>query len=404
MPALESLTLKQLFRRPARTMALVLLAMLLSLSIMGGTLIISGLKSGLDSLETRLGADIMVVPYEVRTKTNLNNLILQGNNGYYYVDKQYLSKLYDGSIDGIGQISEQYYFATASSGCCSAALQLIAFDPGTDFTIKPWINVAYKKELQDCEIVVGNDINAFPGDTLIFYGVECTVAARMDKTGTYLDTSVYTSQATIEKLIDNAQTKQLVAYTGNTSPSTHASCVLINVADGYTVEEVLNDINIHVKKVVAVQSKSLIANVAEGLSNVSGIISVLVAVIWILSLIIMVIAFTMMINERKKEFAIIRVIGASEKMLTHMVLKEAFTVSAAGSLLGALFGFLIVSLFSGMIEESLNLPFLLPSVPWLVGLFLAAFFAAAIAGSLAASYAAFRISRIDPALILREDN
>ncbi len=404
MPAIESFTLKQLSRRPARTTALILLTMLLSLSIMGGTLIVSGLKSGLDSLETRLGADIMVVPYEVRTKTNLNNLILQGNNGYYYVDRQYLNKLYDGSIAGIGQISEQYYFATASSGCCSAALQLIAFDPETDFTIKPWINVSYKKELQDCEIVVGNDINAFPGDTLVFYGVECTVAARMDKTGTYLDTSVYTSHATIEKLIENAQSKQLAAYTGNTSPSTHASCVLINVAEGYTVEEVLNDINIHVKKVVAIQSKSLISNVAEGLSNVSGIISALVVVVWILSLIIMVISFTMMINERKKEFAVIRVIGASEKMLTRMVMKEAFTVSAAGSLPGAALGLLVISLFSGMIEDSLNLPFLLPSVPGLAILFVAAIIASTIAGSLAASYAALRISRIDPALILREDN
>ncbi|MBP3206057.1 MAG: ABC transporter permease [Lachnospiraceae bacterium] len=404
MPAFRSLTLKQLSRRPARTTALILLAMLLSLSITGGTLIISGLKSGLDSLESRLGADIMVVPYEVRTKTNINNLFLQGNNGYYYVGKQYLDKLYDGSIEGIGQISEQYYFATASSGCCSAALQLIAFDPKTDFTIKPWINVSYKDELQDCEIVVGNDINAFPGDTLVFYGVECKVAARMDKTGTYLDTSVYTSPATIEKLIENAQSRQLAAYTGNTSPSTHTSCVLINVAEGYTVEEVLNDINVHVKKVVAIQSKNLIANVANGLTNVSGIISVLVLVIWILSLIIMVIAFTMMINERKKEFAIIRVVGASEKMLTHMVVREAFVVSSSGSLLGALFGSLIVSLFSGMIEESLDLPFLLPSVPELAVLFLTALLAATVSGSLAASYAALRISRIDPALTLREDN
>ena len=402
MPITESFTMKQLFRRPARTTALVLLAILLSLSIMGGTLIISGLKSGLHSLETRLGADIMVVPYEVRTKSNLNDLVLQGNAGYYYVAKKDLAKLYQ--VEGIGQISEQYYFATASAGCCSVPLQLIAFDPETDFTIKPWINVAYKKELQDFEIVVGNDINAFPGDKLLFYGTECTVAARMDRTGTYLDTAVYTSEATIEKLIENAKLKQLAAYTGNTSPSTHASCILINVADGYTVEEVLNDINIHVKKVVAIQSKNLISNVADGLSKVSGIVGALVAAIWALALIIMIVAFTMLINERKKEFAVIRVIGASQSMLTKMVLKEALVVSAFGSLIGAGIGLMAVSLFSNMIESSFDLPFLLPSTPGLLGLFAASFAAATIAGSLAASYAALRISRIDPAIILREDN
>ena len=120
MTITDHFTVKQLVRRPARTAALVLLSMLLSLSIMGGTLVISGLKSGLNSLESRLGADIMVVPYEVRTKTNLNDLVLQGNAGYYYVSKSDLTKLY--KTEGIGQISEQYYFATASAGCCSAPL------------------------------------------------------------------------------------------------------------------------------------------------------------------------------------------------------------------------------------------------------------------------------------------
>lgn len=395
-------TAKQLIRRPARTTALILLSVLLSLSIMGGTLVISGLKSGLNSLESRLGADIMVVPYEVRTKTNLNDLVLQGNAGYYYVAKNDLEKLY--KIEGIGQISEQYYFASSSASCCFASLQLIAFDPETDFTIKPWINVAYKKELEDFEIVVGNDINAFPGDKLAFYGTICTVVARMDRTGTYLDTSVYTNQATVEKMIENAKLNQITAYAGTTSPATHASCVLINVADGYTVEEVLNDINIHMKKVVAIRSKNLISNVADGLSNVSGIISALITAVWILALIIMFIAFTMLINERRKEFAVLRVIGASGNMLTKMVLKEAFTVSALGSLIGTGLGFLIVSMFSNLIEESLNLPFLLPSAPGLLGLIAASFAASAIAGSAAASYAAFRIGRIDPALILREDN
>ncbi len=398
------ITLKQLYRKPVRTLGLILLGVILSLSIIGGTLIISGLRSGLDSLEDRLGADIMVVPVELRSKAGFNTDILQGNKGYYYVERDYLNSLYNGGIKGIGQISEQYYFATASADCCTAPMHLISYDPKTDFTIKPWIEVSYKDELKDCEIVIGYDINLEPGDVLYFFGVPCTVAARMEQTGTYLDTAVYTTQSTIEALIKNAIDNNLPAYTGTTAPSTHVSSVLINVADGYSIDEVLQAINENIDEVYAVKSKSLITNVAEGLTSVSGIISTLIIVIWILSISVMAVAFVMIVNERKKEFAIIRVTGASEKMMQKMIKKEAFIVSAVGSILGAVLGISVVSLFSESIENYLDLPFLLPSPANLLGIFILAIAAATISGSIAASFAVYRISRLDPALILQEDN
>ena len=107
MSITDHFTAKQLMRRPARTTALMLLSILLSLSIMGGTLIISGLKSGLDSLESRLGADIMVVPYEVRTKTNLNAADFDFNRASFGIAKSDLSKLY--KIEGNGVQSTQAY-------------------------------------------------------------------------------------------------------------------------------------------------------------------------------------------------------------------------------------------------------------------------------------------------------
>ena len=162
MSVFKSISYKNIARRPGRTFILILLSALLCFSVTGGSLAITSLKGGLISLKSRLGADIMVVPYEATTKTNFSNMILQGNPGYFYMNRNVLEKIKN--IEGIKEISEQYFLASAKAGCCSAKLQLIGFDPATDFTIKPWVKESYDGELGEFEMLVGNDLNAFAGD------------------------------------------------------------------------------------------------------------------------------------------------------------------------------------------------------------------------------------------------
>ena len=57
----SNLPIKNLLRRPGRTVALVLLTAFLALSVFGGSIVVRSLRSGLDSLQARLGADIIVL-------------------------------------------------------------------------------------------------------------------------------------------------------------------------------------------------------------------------------------------------------------------------------------------------------------------------------------------------------
>ena len=118
----KSLPFRNLAGKPVRTAILILLTALLSLTVFGGTLMITSLKTGLHSLESRLGADIMVVPYEATTKSNLENIVLQGATGYFYMDNNKYQKILE--REGIGQVSAQFFLASASSGCCSTAVQI----------------------------------------------------------------------------------------------------------------------------------------------------------------------------------------------------------------------------------------------------------------------------------------
>ena len=388
-------------RRPVRTAVLLVLTALLSLAVCGGTLLVSGLQKGLGSLEARLGADIMVVPYEARTKSNLESIVLQGNPGYFYMDNSRYEKIR--GLDGIGQISAQFYLASASSGCCSIPVQIIGFDPETDFTVLPWLKRSYDGNLQAGDIVVGNDLNAFPGDTLTFYGIDCHVAAKLDKTGTYYDSAVFTNIDTIQQLIGSSLDKGMNDFAG-TDPQKVVSTVLINVAEGYSPEEVMNDINIHVKKVKAVQTKEMISGISRSLQGTSDVIGVLIAAVWVLGLVILLLAFTMSVNERKREFAVLRVIGASQGKLASIVMQEALLTGLCGSVLGT--GLALVDMlgFRTAVSEQVGLPFLLPGAGQTALLAVMSILAVLLAGILAAAVCAYRISRVDTALILRGDN
>lgn len=395
------LAYKNVVNRPARSAALVILLALLSFTVFAGTVIVSSLQNGFTSLEDRLGADIMVVPYEAATKNSLESIVLQGNTGYFYMNGEVMDKI--AKLDGIGRISAQYYLASASTSCCSIPVEIIGFDPETDFTITPWIRKSSGKELEYLDVVVGNDLNAFVGDTLTFYGTDVKVAAKLDKTGTKYDTAVFTDRETIRTLIKSSLDKKLNQY-GSINAGNVISCVLIDVAEDADVETVLNDINLHVRKVKAVRTGNMIDGISRSLAGISSIAGVLLVIIRILTLIILTVAFLLMANERKKEFAVLRVIGASRSDLSKIIFLEGGIVSLAGSLIGIIMGVIVVLPFSGVIESALQLPFLLPDAGQLAMTAAGAVVLTILCGAVSCAAAAYKIAGADTGMILRTEN
>lgn len=389
---------KNIIKRQGRSAVMMVLAAVLAFSIFAGTVIVGALQNGFDSLEKRLGADIMVVPYEAVTKSNLKNMVLQGSTGYFYMKGEYLDEI--SKIEGIGQISPQYYLASVKAGCCSIPVEIIGFDPETDFSITPWIKKSSGEEIGYMDVVVGNDLNAFVGDTMSFFGEDVRVVAKLDKTGTSFDTEVFTTRDTIRTLIDASLNKQLNEYS-NINSGNVISCIMINVADGYDVEDVLNNINVHYKKLRAIRTKNMISGISDSLSGVSKVARVLVLAIWVVALGIMAAAYVLMTGERKKEFAVMRVLGASRRKLSGIVLLEGVGLSFAGSMFGALLGLVVIISFSGFIESKLGLPFLLPETGTIALSAAAAILLTTASGAVTAGISAHRIGKADTGTILR---
>lgn len=402
MRSINSLPIKNLVRKPARSLALIFISAFLALSAFGGTVMVMSLSNGINSLSARLGADIIVTPYAATSQVSYDSVIIQGKPGQFYMDSKYYEEIKT-EIEGIDKITAQFYLASAKASCCSSRLQIIGFDPATDFSIQPWVEKSYSDKLGLYDAVVGSDVTPNTDMTVEIYGKTLHVQAVLDKTGTELDSALYVDIDTMKELI-RAHNEKNPNQEKTIDPDNVVSSVLIKVADGYDIDEVAGDINLHVRQVKAIRTQNMISGVSESLSGVSATISLLMVVVWILSAVILAIVFTMNINERKKEFAVLRVLGASRVKLAGLVFREAALYGFLGSLLGAGLTVLITALFTPAIENMIGLPFLLPPVPVMLIAGALTVVLTIAAGAVTAASSAVKISKIDTGLILRGDD
>ena len=395
------LPLRNLTRKAGRTTALILLVAFQALAVFGGSMVIGSLRNGLQSLENRMGADIIVVPASARSRVNPESLFLQGTTGYFYMSREKMDRLE--AIEGIEKMSPQLFLASLRASCCSVPVQVIGLDQETDFVVQPWIAESYGKRLESGEVLVGSRVSAGPGESIRIYNENCPVVGRLEATGTGLDTAVYCTMETLQKLLDAARAMgHDLQLSGDSAQQ--VSAVYLKVRDGYDAEKVTADINLHVRKVEALQTRSMFSSVSDSLKSVSAVVIWLIAAIWLLALIILLIVFAMMIHERKREFGVLRLLGMSRGMLGGMVTGEALICGLAGSLLGVGLALLLLLPFTGLIEKSLGLPYLLPGAGTLLLLGGVTVLLCLLMSALASLGAAARLSRVDPGTVLREGN
>ena len=395
-----SLTINNLVRKPGRTTVLTLLTAFLALAVFGGSMVVLSLRSGLNSLEARLGADIILVPSEAQSKVSFQNMFLQGTTGAFYMDASALEKALE--VDGVEKAAPQTFLASLKADCCSIKIQVIGIDPDQDFTVQPWISRSLSRSLGDMDVAVGCKVEADVGEIIRIYDQRCKVVARLEPTGTGLDTAVYCSMDTMQELLKAAEEKG-VSHKIDSGDDV-ISAVYVKVKDGCDIDSVNSRLNGHIRKATAVRSRSMITGVSDSLAGVSRTITGLIIAVWALAFIILLLAFALIIRERSREFAVLRLVGASRGMLSRMVLLESALCGLLGGIAGVGLAALLLFPFAQLIETTLNLPYLMPDAGTALLLALGTVLLSVIVAALSSVMAAYRLSRVDPGTALREGN
>nr|WP_297703028.1 ABC transporter permease [uncultured Butyrivibrio sp.] len=391
------LALKNILNNPTRTVELVLLMTVVSFVLFGGTILSLSLHNGLQNMKDRLGADIMIVPVE--NEADFEAVLIKGEPSCFYFSKALEQKV--AALEGVELCSSQFFLTSLDAECCDSRVQLIGFDPDTDFSVQPWISQVFDGKLSEGAVIIGNDISLEAGENIKLFGTEYEVAAKLDATGTGLDQAVYATNSTIRAMYADAESKGQ-RFLEDANPNESISTILVRVSEGYSRKELIKNIRKELGGVKIVESQNMISSAASNMKSIALFIYIFAGLLLLISLSTLALVFTVIANERKKEFGILRILGATKKKLSDIILLESIFISAAGGMAGILIASLIIFPLNVYIGDNLGIPYLLPSVIRIILILVLDLFVSTLIGPLSASLSAVRISKAETYLTIRE--
>ena len=379
---------------PVRSLGLVILTAIASATLLSGVIFSKSLDAGFEQLSSRMGADLLIVPFGSEAKNQ--SVLLQGDLSHKTLPREVLD--FTRKLPGVSAASPQFYFTTLSASCCDKKVNIIGFDPKTDFTIKPWIRRTYKKEFVPGSVIVGNDINIEEGGFIKFFGKEFIVVGTLEPLGNKLDQAVFADVETIEIL------RKAAAEVGyNFISEGEPSAILANLEKGADFEKISQTIHEHFDNLHVIPRKNMFDSVIATAGSFKIAVWIISGFFLLIVIAVVYIAFSVSTNERKREFATLLVIGATRKKLTNIVLGESLIASGSGAFAGTLFGTVAILSFRFLIQENLQIPFSLPNTSTILLTIVGALFIPAIAGLGASYHIAKKVGKIDVYTALKED-
>jgi len=184
---------RNLRRRPSRAAILVVSIGLLVAVFVFALSFVRRVDSSIRRTSERLGADLLVVPTGSRGAAE--DVLLDHRVKTFYMDRSIVERVK--AIPGIERVTTQTYLATITGACCDVPESIVvAFDPATDFVVRPWLGGKGARTLGKGEAFVGSEsaLNITLGMTQvdgILFGNVFKMVGVLEKTGTGLDTAIF---------------------------------------------------------------------------------------------------------------------------------------------------------------------------------------------------------------------
>ncbi len=366
--------------------------------VISATLVIRGANSSLHLALDRLGADIIVIPDG--NEHRLESALLMGVPVHLWMSDTVVDDLAE--VPGVTAVSPQIYLSTLRGAtCCSVPeMFLIAYEPETDFTLKPWLEENLDGGLEVGEAVGGSlvYVPAAEGELLV-YGYGLDLKGSLEPTGTGLDQSMF---FTFETAYEIARLSEFQAVKAMDIPPRNVSSVLVKVDLKSDPSQVAGQIDADIQGVTPLETNKLFKGQREQMVSLLNSVVALLVITWVLAMALIAVVFSLAVNERRRQIGVMRALGARRTMVLSSLLLEAVLLALAGGGVGIAVSALAVYLFRTLIIGMMGVPFLYPAPLQLAALALGALALALLGVILAALIPALRITMQDPAISMRE--
>ena len=340
-----------------RTIFMMFFVMLMSATVFFSTILMKNLKQGIKSTTERAGADIIVVPNE--GTEDIRDSLFAGTPCSVFFDKSWKEAV--GKVEGVERVSSQLYVGTLSTSCCDLPVQMIAFDPKTDFVVQPWLKDQNVVKLKKGQVLVGDRVEAEPGEKIQFYSTEFEVAGKLEKTGMGYDGSVFMTFDTLYELKNSKTARSTLPME---DIENKVSMLMVDIDDD--IEDVdLIHLRLDIaqcgpkgEKMYAGTTDELLSGISDQVKQLSGYGNVLIYISLISTALALISIFVLTINERKYEFGVLYALGAKKSQMRNIILSEALIISGIGGVTGTFLTYGIVAAFKDVISIKLDVPYL----------------------------------------------
>jgi putative ABC transport system permease protein len=379
------LILQNIRERPFRSFVQVFLVAVASSALFSGTIIMEGSKRGLESLTARIGVDIIVVPEEQSFVAQ--DILLGTGFRPVYMEEEVLQEV--AALPWVEETSPQLYAGSFTYTKLGVPFEagVVGIEPGSDFTVEPWLARPQDTRMGPEEAIVGYGVKYSRGQRIPLQGREFYVIGTLRRTGMeFFDNSVFIT-------LDEAAGFQGV-------PGDSISTIHVKVRSQGEAELVAEAIE-GIPGVSAIPVRKATAVVRERLDGLFLAFLLLMSAVWLFAVSGISLISSMTVNERKRELGIIRAMGASTGFVLGLFAREAAFIGLVGGVLGSCLGGAVVIGFRKAVTASLKLPFIWPGDLLVVGLALGVVLLSAAVGAMGATLSTRKSVGMEPYELIR---
>jgi putative ABC transport system permease protein len=266
--------------------------------------------------------------------------------------------------------------------------------------VTPWLKNNLGRPLKKGEVIGGSTIFVPAVSRYIsIYGYNTTLAGNLDQTGSGIDQTIFMTEDTAREI---AAQSNINAVQPLIMPERKVSSILVKVKSGTDVHRIATQITQSVSGVQVIETTNLFAIYRQQLTGLLQGSVLIILIFWVLALFLIGIIFSLTVNERRREIAVLRAIGATRGYVLRLTLAESAALAFAGALSGAVVSGTLLYLFQDLIARTIKMPFLLPSLNIMLVFFLIGLLLALVTVVFASLVPAYRLSRQDLAITMRE--
>jgi putative ABC transport system permease protein len=356
--------------------------------------LVSGAQMSVQAGMDRLGADMIVIPYDPYAKNS--GMFLTGQASYQYLNGSVIEDVV--ATPGVLRASPQVFvYMLPNPTWCRYSVQLMGYDPVSDFSVKPMLLAPLSRALAAGEVVVGHYVQGEMGAAISIAGQDFTIVGRLEKTGLAADISVYVSIQEAHRLagILAATSSDVVVHPGE------ISAILVKADKSMGIDPVLYWISSLNPGVLVYPMSALGRQVTDQLSATTQALYLTMGMVVLVSMPLVALISVMASNERRTEIGTLRALGASRSFIFRLIFLEAVLLAMIGCVFGITISALLLAALQEPISAMLSTPLMWPPLADIVFQMSFAVFMGVILAGIASIWPAYRASRMDPYESLR---